>query len=99
MKQIILIVLIIILLIMSLLFFIGKGGFLIAGYNTAPKEEKEKYDDKKLNKAMGIMTTTLAAFMGLMLLVNSELYEMIIGILTTVALIPGLIYMNTKCMK
>lgn len=24
----------------------GRGGFLIAGYNTASKEEKEKYDEK-----------------------------------------------------
>lgn len=32
----------------------GKGSWLIAGYNTASKKEKEKYDEKKLCRAVGI---------------------------------------------
>lgn len=31
----------------------GKGAFLIAGYNTLPKEEKAKYDEAALCKFMG----------------------------------------------
>ena len=31
----------------------GKGTFLIAGYNTASKERKEKIDDKKLSRFTG----------------------------------------------
>ena len=31
----------------------GRGSFLIAGYNTMPKEEKEKYDIKGLCKFIG----------------------------------------------
>lgn len=31
----------------------GKGAFLIAGYNTMPKEEKAKYDEVALCKFMG----------------------------------------------
>ncbi|MDR3091681.1 MAG: DUF3784 domain-containing protein [Clostridiales bacterium] len=31
----------------------GKLIFLIAGYNTLPKEEKERYDEKALSKFVG----------------------------------------------
>ena len=39
--------------ILTVVFFFGKGSGLIAGYNTAGKEEQEKYDKKKLNRVMG----------------------------------------------
>lgn len=39
--------------ILSLVFFSGRGGFLIAGYNTMPAREKEKFDGKKLCRVMG----------------------------------------------
>ncbi|MEK6266410.1 MAG: DUF3784 domain-containing protein [Clostridium sp.] len=32
----------------------GKGSFLIAGYNTMPKEEKDKYNSVKLSKFLFI---------------------------------------------
>lgn len=32
----------------------GKGSFLIAGYNAASKKEKERYDEKKLCRVMGL---------------------------------------------
>ena len=32
----------------------GHGSWFISGYNTASKEEKEKYDEKKLCRTMGI---------------------------------------------
>ena len=41
---------------LSVLFFMGKGKNLIAGYNTMSKEEKEKYDEKKLLRSMGFMS-------------------------------------------
>lgn len=43
-----------VLAIVSLVLLSGHGGFLIAGYNTASKEEKEKYDEKKLCRITGI---------------------------------------------
>ena len=52
----------IIILLIALLFFIvgaflykGKSAWLIAGYNTASKEEKAKYDKKKLCKAISVV--------------------------------------------
>jgi len=40
--------------IISVLLLSGKGSFLIAGYNTASKEVKENYNEKKLCCIMGI---------------------------------------------
>lgn len=42
--------------IMTIVFLMGKGSFLIAGYNTASAKDKQKYDDKKLCQCMGVGT-------------------------------------------
>ena len=44
---------IIVLIFFGILLLNGKGAFLIAGYNTLPKSEKEKYDEIALCKFMG----------------------------------------------
>lgn len=49
-----LIIITLIFAVISITFLLGKGSFLIAGYNTANKEEKQKYDEKKLCRVMGI---------------------------------------------
>ncbi|WP_028042418.1 DUF3784 domain-containing protein [Candidatus Stoquefichus massiliensis] len=49
-----LIIITLIFAVISIIFLLGKGSFLIAGYNTANKEEKQKYDEKKLCRVMGI---------------------------------------------
>ena len=38
----------------------GKGASLIAGFNTLPKEEKEKYRSKALSKCIGKMMFALS---------------------------------------
>ena len=38
----------------------GHGSWFISGYNTASKEEKEKYDEKKLCRTMGIGMSVIA---------------------------------------
>ncbi|HUM85063.1 MAG TPA: DUF3784 domain-containing protein [Lachnospiraceae bacterium] len=38
----------------DVLFISGHGAWLIAGYNTASKSEKAKYDEKKLCRSFGI---------------------------------------------
>ena len=37
----------------SLVLLMGKGGFLIAGYNTASEKERRKYNEKKLCRTVG----------------------------------------------
>ena len=47
-------------LILGVVFSMGKCTFLIAGYNTAPKAEKAKYDEKALCRFMGRLMFALA---------------------------------------
>lgn len=76
----------------------GKGAMLIAGYNTLPKEEKEKYDEAALCKATGklilsfIVPITLIS-LGDLLQINSLLIAG--GILLAILIFFGLIYINT----
>ncbi len=37
----------------SIVLLLGRGSWLISGYNTASKEEKAKYKEKKLCRVMG----------------------------------------------
>ncbi|WP_273477336.1 DUF3784 domain-containing protein [Faecalicoccus acidiformans] len=62
--------LVIVFLALSLVFFMGKGSFLIAGYNTSGKAEKAKYDEKRLCRFVGI--ATLMFSLGLLVTVLDE---------------------------
>ena len=53
---------------LGLVFSAGKGTFLIAGYNTASKEEKDRYDEKALCRFVGRLMFVLAVCQGLMAL-------------------------------
>lgn len=89
----------------------GKGSFLIAGYNTAPEEERAKYDEKKLCKSTGtvcIICAIMVAIMGVLgYLVDSNqinesvmgVYGIIFSVVIIVAVICSSIYTNTKCKK
>ena len=48
------------LLIFGIVILCGKGDNLIAGFNTASKEEKEKYHIKRLRLVMGVAMILLA---------------------------------------
>ena len=48
------------LLIMGIVILIGKGDNLIAGYNTASKEEKSQYNIKRLRGLIGGLLVLLA---------------------------------------
>ncbi len=58
--MIILIIVAAILAIMGVLILIGKGDNLIAGYNTASKEERDKYNIKRLRGLIGGLLIILA---------------------------------------
>lgn len=50
----------ILILIFTIILLSGRGAWLIAGYNTASKEEKAKYDEKKLCRVTGIGMAVIA---------------------------------------
>lgn len=80
-------------------FSCGKGGSLIAGYNTSPPQEKEKYDERALCRAMGRLMFALAACAGVMALsaVFDHMAFLWIGLaLLVIVAVSGAIYMNTS---
>ena len=54
--------------VLSAILLSGRGSFLIAGYNTSSKEEKAKYNEKKLCRivggGLGLSTVIFAVFTG-----------------------------------
>jgi hypothetical protein len=85
-------------IVLGLIIRLGNASWLIAGYNTASKEEKEKYDKKQLNKLVSNLLFSLAAVLLLIALgIKNSIIGLVIlgGILFFVVLIGGLVYMNT----
>lgn len=84
--------------ILGVVFRTGKGGFLIAGYNTAPLSRKKQYDEKKLFKYMSIIMFLCAAFslfaVAAFLLHKMMLLWLSVGLIILVC-VGGLIFMNT----
>ena len=71
-----------ILTIMSITLLWGHGSWLIAGYNTASKEEKAKYNEKKMCQVMGIGMTIIT-----LLILIAELFEKVLPSNFTVVMI------------
>ena len=55
-------------LLLGILFFRGKGGFLIAGWNTMSPEERARYDEKAVFRNMSALMFSCAGCMVLLLL-------------------------------
>lgn len=90
--------LMILFLILSIALLQGKGGFLIAGYNTMPAEEKAKYDETALCKATGKIMLGITFSMGVIFIAEyleiNSLLVIGIGLMIGIVLI-ALVYMNT----
>ena len=65
--MIVLIILAAVMLIMGIIILLGKGDNLIAGYNTASKEERSQYYIKRLRGLIGGFLLILAPMMVLLL--------------------------------
>lgn len=88
---------ILMLAVFGLVFRAGKGAFLIAGYNTASKEEKDKIDEKKLCKAVGNLFLILAVcwIVPAAGMITEKVPLLLIGgVLIVVVCIIGAVYMN-----
>ncbi|WP_397537137.1 DUF3784 domain-containing protein [Rummeliibacillus pycnus] len=97
--SIILIVVLCLFLIFSLILSLGKGSFLIAGYNMASEEEKNKFNEKMMTKFMGKMMFFLA--LCIFLWFYDEVYDSPIAfylglILFIIISAGGVIYLNTN---
>ena len=84
-------------LVLGTVFAFGKGAFLIAGYNTASAEEKAKYDEKKLCRAVSKLMFALAACWVVAAL--SEIFKNMIFLWVGIALfvvvtVVGVVWIN-----
>ena len=84
--------------VLGIIFAAGKGANLIAGYNTASREEKAKTDEKKLLKAMAVLMFILAgcvlvSALGQVLHIKPLIWTG--QAFFAAAVIIGLIYLNT----
>ena len=73
--------------VLSLVLLLGKGSWLIAGYNTASPEEKKRYDEKRLCRVSGGGMAVLTLLMA------------VIGAVTVGVVAAVLILSNTVCRR
>lgn len=83
---------------LGIVFTMGKGSFLISGFNTMSKKEKEEYDVVSLCKFMGKFFFIIAFCITLFVLSDTFAMKILFNIgliLFFVALIFTIIYSNT----
>lgn len=78
--MIVIIILTVIFAIMGIVFARGKGGFLIAGYNTANSKDKAKYDEKRLNRCFSIFCFGIAIVIGVTGYIDTEAFAVRVGL-------------------
>ena len=83
---------------MSIVIAFGKGDDLIAGYNTASKEKKEKVNIKRLRLATVIMLLLSSIFVALLPFAPQMQQYVMIAVLVFLVVI-FIIIANTWCKK
>lgn len=89
---------IILFILIGVMLSLGKWSFLIAGFNTMSKEEKENYDVVSLCKFMGKFMFMIAFCISLCVLSDILMMKVLLSIgtiLITVSVIFVVIYVNT----
>ena len=88
--------------VLSIVLLSGHGSWVISGYNTALKEEKEKYDEKKLCRTMGIGMSIIAILILIMGLCESVLPAFFVYIAVGIIVVDVVVIIilgNTLCRK
>ena len=88
--------------VLSIVLLSGHGSWVISGYNTASKEEKEKYDEKKLCRTMRIGMSVIAVLILIMGLFESVLPAFFVYIALGIILVNVVVIIilgNTLCRK
>lgn len=95
-------VVLIIFALLSITLLTGRGAFLIAGYNTASKKEKSRYNEKKLCRVTGAGLAVITVFIFVMAIGQDTLPAPTAYIFAAVTLIDCVIMIilsNTVCKK
>ena len=80
----------------------GHGSWLIAGYNTASQEEKEKYNEKKLCRIIGIGMSVIAILLLIMVLLENILPAFFVYVslgIVLIDIVAIIISCNKECKK
>ena len=89
-------------LIISLILISGHGANFIAGYNTAGREEKNRYDTKKLCRVVGIgmaLITLMIFILAIWETVLPAFFSTVFFVITVIDCIAIIILSNTICKK
>ena len=92
----------VILALMSIVLLTGHGAGLIAGYNTASKAEKSKYDAKKLCGVTGAgmsVITVLVLVMAIWEAILPAVFAYIFLAITLIDCVVMIVLMNTVCKR
>ena len=84
---------------MGMIVLLGKGDNLIAGYNTASENEKEKYDIVRHRLVTGVTVLAVACLLPLLLLTVGDAYRFSISGIIGAVCIVGVILSNTWAKK
>ena len=88
--------------VLSIILLSGHGSWFISGYNMASKEEKEKYDEKKLYRTTGIGMSIIAILILIMGLFENFLSAFFIYIAVGIIVVDVVVIIilgNTLCRK
>ena len=88
--------------VLSIVLLSGHGSWFISGYNTASNEEKEKYDEKKLCRTMGIGMSIISILILIMGLFESVLPAFFVYIAVGIIVVDVVVIIilgNTLCRK
>ncbi len=91
-----------ILAVLSIILVSGHGSCFISGYNMASKEEKAKYNEKKLCRTMGIGMSVIAILLLIMGLFENALPTFFVYISLGIILVDVVVIIilgNTICRK
>lgn len=88
--------------VISLTLLLGRGSWLIAGYNTAPEEEKQRYNPKRLCRVTGGGIAVLTVLLAVMAAFQDTLPAEFAGVFAGAAVLVSVgivILCNTVCRR
>ena len=87
-------------LVLAVVILMGKGDMLIAGYNTASEEEKNKVDIKRLRIVIAVLMVITAVFCAILPLIDNDKNSILAatGIFIAITVV-GVIFANTWTKK
>ena len=87
-------------IILAIIIFIGKGDMLIAGYNTAPEEERKKFYIHRLRLLVAIFCVITAIFCSLLYFIGEDMGKVLTAsVIFIVITIVFVILANTWAKK